>query len=558
MSKNDLSTVRFSAAWAAFGDALGFITEGADSSRLKSRVNSTKITTTVPWHRKIGGLYGPRVTLPVGCYSDDTQLRLATSRSIRGDGTFDVEAFAKVELPVWLAYSLGGGIGSREAASSLRNTGINWFSNFYERKGNSYMKGGGNGAAMRIQPHVWAAQEKSRPESFIPDVVKNSICTHGHPRGILGAVFHSLCLAKTLEDGQIPSPSFWKTAVAYFHVVASLVRKDPELSAFWLPVWEEKAQDTMESMFNRVISECSNDIEIINECLSRSPLCSYAQIAKELGVFSKENRGSGTKTTLLAATLSWMYRDRDPTVALTEAANLLSTDTDTIATMSGALLGCIAEYPPKGEVLDLAYIESESTRMYSVSIRKQVDSFMYPDLGTWKPPKSQLDVVGRVHSGYAIAGLGTAKPHGKDYVSKGTENSVWQWLRLEMGQTVLCKRREVVKMLPSESLPMKSWTKPTLIGAKDKPSGTIPTSTGQSSLFEPSSRERPVKTRLRTIDELTQEAIRSGFNSKLIGEHVLELAKGEDGIERAISYVSIVAKARITRQRETGLKRGKK
>lgn len=59
------------------------------------------------------------VDLPAGCYSDDTQLRLATSGSILGDAHFDVETFAKVELTIWPSYALGGGRGTKAAAAVL-------------------------------------------------------------------------------------------------------------------------------------------------------------------------------------------------------------------------------------------------------------------------------------------------------------------------------------------------------------------------------------------------------------------------------------------------------
>src|SRR5262249_51229884 len=151
--------------------------------------------TTIPWKRRIGGKFGVDIELPAGCYSDDTQLRLATARTIRDDGKFDVEIFAKIEIPVWLSYSLGAGRGTKAAANSLCKRETNWLSNFFDDSGQVYTKGGGNGAAMRIQPHVWACKEPGKPEQFLLDVIRNSICTHGHARGIFGAIFHALSLA---------------------------------------------------------------------------------------------------------------------------------------------------------------------------------------------------------------------------------------------------------------------------------------------------------------------------------------------------------------------------
>ena len=159
-----------SALWAAAGDAVGWIGELTDERGVRRRVGSPRIHKPVTWRRKLGR-FGPTVQLPAGTYSDDTQLRLAVSRAIRASGEFDIEAFAKVELPVWLAYSLGGGRGTVAAATNLGRNNVAWFSNFFARNdGPQYVESGGNGAAMRVQPHVWKS-DPSKHEAFIPDVL---------------------------------------------------------------------------------------------------------------------------------------------------------------------------------------------------------------------------------------------------------------------------------------------------------------------------------------------------------------------------------------------------
>src|SRR5438876_809185 len=106
--------VRLSALWAAWGDAVGFISELApDGKALRHRVGDTRVVGTKPWVRRLGGHYGIDAHLPPGCYSDDTQLRLASSRAIKSGGQFDVHSFAKAELVVWQAYALGGGRSTR-------------------------------------------------------------------------------------------------------------------------------------------------------------------------------------------------------------------------------------------------------------------------------------------------------------------------------------------------------------------------------------------------------------------------------------------------------------
>ena len=105
--------------WSAYGDALGFMSELVDTAGLVSRTGLTKVETTESWTYKLGGRYGAPIRLPAGMYSDDTQLRLATSRALGRDGQFNIDAFSKIELPVWLSYSLGGGKGTKAAAANL-------------------------------------------------------------------------------------------------------------------------------------------------------------------------------------------------------------------------------------------------------------------------------------------------------------------------------------------------------------------------------------------------------------------------------------------------------
>ena len=169
------------ALWAAYGDALGWISEMTDPAGLRRRTGGRPLTEPVAWTRRIGGRSGVTASLPQGCYSDDTQLRLATSRAIRPDG-FDVEAFAKVELPVWLSYGLGGGKSTNAAAAHLALPSSAWWRNRFK----GWTQSGGNGAAMRIQPHVWASRTPEYAESYLLDVVRNAVCTHSHPTGLLG------------------------------------------------------------------------------------------------------------------------------------------------------------------------------------------------------------------------------------------------------------------------------------------------------------------------------------------------------------------------------------
>lgn len=531
-----------SAKWAAYGDGLGFITELADAPGVKKRAGVQAITKLVPWRRLVGGKFGAFVELPAGCYSDDTQLRLATSRAIRGSGEFDVEAFAKVEVPVWLSYALGAGRGTKIAATSLAKDNINWFSNFFDGMSGRYVNGGGNGAAMRIQPHVWCARDST--DSYLQDVLRNSVCTHGHARGILGAVFHSVCLSQALESRTYPGPDQWEQAVQVLSRVPEIVRGDSALSTFWLPTWERLSGTSLAQAVRNVQNECMMDIEFVGSLSWNAvPSLNYRELAERLGLLEDTQRGSGTKTAILGAALPWLFQNENPEQALLAAANLLGSDTDTIATMAGAIIGAVAEDSPSGRIADHEYIESEARRMHAIRIGAVSSSFSYPDILRWQPPRTLLDAVGKDGDGFYVTGLGRAKPVGSEISGRSGDDVVWQWLCLDFGQTILAKRRKDPRATIVQNAPK-------LIESQAKINST--SAEHQTDIFD--SLEVGVNERreAKTLDEMTSEAIRNGFDPTLIGAQLLEVADRQNGVEQAIAYSAIIAKARAARGRRRG------
>ena len=531
-----------SALWAAFGDAVGFPTELISANEFSKRNNIKAISGPIDWTRRVGGLFGPEVSFPVGTYSDDTQLRLSTSRAIRGDGYFDVENFAKVELTVWLNYALGAGRGSKLAASNLCLRETRWSQNFYSNSGNSYWNGGGNGAAMRVQPHVWHGFNSPK-DAIVRDVVRNSICTHGHPRAIIGAAIHSLILHQTLENGEIVNPAKWRDIGDSAAILAyEAIVDDPELSLVWVPIWEDLSSKSLQETWGDTLLEWHSCVDLANDKLSDSKdqLSTYHSILTELGGFTKEERGSGLKTVLYSAAIAWLYRGSPPETGLLAAANVFSSDTDTIATMAGALIGAVAEFSPKYEIQDADYIIEEARRLFRIGNGNREQSFKYPDLLTWVPPRNQSDSWRITADSSELLGLGELQLLGSPFFSKKGTELMWQWCMLPFGQTVLAKRRNNL-----------------VIGEQGKGVAGPPLSkevqTSQKPLFSVVNRIENESHALKAmnLDEHTQLCIKSGFNAETIGSSLLSLSQGADGIEKAIAFAAIIAKAKIARsQRE--------
>ncbi|MEX0291093.1 MAG: ADP-ribosylglycohydrolase family protein [Flavobacteriaceae bacterium] len=432
-----------SSLWSAYGDALGFITELANEKVLKARIGTAEVSALRSWTRKIGGMAGGFVDFPAGVYSDDTQLRLAVSRAISATGYFDVEAFAKIELAVWQSYCLGAGRGSKVASENICKASVDWFSNFYDVKGASYFNSGGNGAVMRIQPHVWSSGQKSLT-SILLDVCKNTICTHGHPRAFVGSCFHASFLYYVLREERIPSVESWFDIVDEIKIVPELLQSDYQLQTAWLPYWEGFIDASFSEKYQDAVDELTNTIVQLIELddIGKSEKEKYKYVVKMLGGLTDAERGSALKTSVFASYLSYLYPS-NPSEAMIVAANTLDSDTDSIATMCGAILGLVVDERPPEVVLDDEYIKFEAARMYEISEALPVQSFNYPALGAWAPPRNKSDSLRLSKSGaHYVAGLGEVIFTGRSAVRGKNKSLRWEWVVTKFGQTLLIRSKD--------------------------------------------------------------------------------------------------------------------
>jgi ADP-ribosylglycohydrolase len=527
-----LHPVVSSALWAAWGDALGFITELTTSlGEVSRRSGGAKVESTVPWRRRIGGRFGPMVDLPAGTYSDDTQLRLAVSRSIRANGRFDVEAFSKIELPVFLSYELRAGRGTKAAAYEMMKRHVRWSSNFFENDRASYLSTGGNGAAMRIQPHVWSTPGHD-PRHFVGWVAADAIVTHGHPRGVVGAVIHANALSSVLRRGHVPDPEVWPQIVEYAATIPDVMQEHEALRDRWLPMWEKGAGKPWREAVDETIAEgISMVAEAQRAARSDDREAAYREVITAFGGKRRETAGSGMIAALASLVAAWLYRD-DAVAGLRMVVNQLGTDTDTIATLTGALLGATGLPLPPGPLLDSDYIVAEAERMVSVSERQPAANFPHPDPLKWRPPSSLADAVGTANGGLSVAGLGPVHSTDGQYEITGKSPTLYQWMTLAHGQTILIKRRPDPKPLPATALPLER-------PAQASPNGSAPR---QAALFdEEEGRAEAGAAEAAGFDAALERVIASGFDERVVGHEILSLAA--KSVAQASQFASAVIAA---------------
>ena len=182
-------------------------------------------------------------------------------------------------------------------------------------------------------------------------------------------------------------------------------------------------------------------------------ITAYEDLVTRFDLRDPATRGSGTVTAITALVLA-AARPSDPAGASRLAAQAIGTDTDTIATMAGALIGATETAPEAPHVLDMDYISSEAIRLADIASGKETKQFSYPDLLGWTPPRSQLDAVGYAGPDVVLAGLGWLKPvEGAKPV--GSRSTKWLWTESDFGPTFLVKHRADLRQLAKGNWPVR-------------------------------------------------------------------------------------------------------
>jgi hypothetical protein len=212
--------------------------------------------------------------------------------------------------------------------------------------------------------------------------------------------------------------------------------------------------------------------------------------------------------------------------------------------MAGAMLGILASDEPKGAIADRDVIAGEADRMAAIAEGQQVASFPYPSLVTWSSPKAQLDSIVADGDQLQLSGLGPAGVVEQVFRDTGKTPSTWEWLRLWFGQQVLIRRRPRPAAL-SESHRVHQMS--SYLTATPPPQDPTQLSLRDDAQPLRITRDRPALDD-SDLHELTEYVIDSGFDERTIGEAMLALARRPGGVNDAIGFAAIIAKAIATRQ----------
>lgn len=322
---------------AAVGDALGWPQENR-SSNLDRKAPEPAMAFR-SWRRRSGGRFSPyEENIGAGDYSDDTQMLCAVGRSLaHGDGWY--EWLTKVELPAFPPYQRGAG-GAVLGACRAWTAGVPPWQPHKASNPRAYFNAGGNGGAMRVLPHAIAAAAGGSlidPNRVFADVT----ATHGHLRAAVGAAVHAAALrAGMIFDGTL----------GYGELIGMLLDKRDLWSVMpepgdvpydWINAWDSNTQTRFSDAWQAVVDEMVALLATAQKGMSAGALGSERDTLAEIGCTATKIVGAGTVSAAGAVYLASRWA-ANPRAGLLAAAYLPKADTDTLASMTGSILGAFS------------------------------------------------------------------------------------------------------------------------------------------------------------------------------------------------------------------------
>lgn len=220
------------------------------------------------------------------------------------------------------------------------------------------------------------------------------------------------------------------------------------LGSTWVGLWQQATGEEFRDVWRSTSDEfCVAVKDAMGQTdAAENVEAAYVRVVDRLGLREPKQQGSGILTTVAAVALAAQASKAHEGVVV--AANAVGTDTDTIASMAGALLGaCDGATSPPEEPLDSDYLRAAADRLVAVSRGEQATNYTYPDLLTWSAPATLADALVSDNGDLAVEGLGPAERMAVDATYNARRNFAWEWVRTNFGQSLLIKRRPEVKPL---------------------------------------------------------------------------------------------------------------
>lgn len=320
----------------AIGDALGWPNE----PRSKNRSNNKNVGQFIQWERSYNRPFWYNETIKKGEYSDDTQMMLAVARSVLLKNW--KHHFINNELPFWLKYERGGGGALLRAARAYERSD-SLLSPTYAHE---YFYAGGNGVTMRILPHVIGFNGNNLNE-LMTDIQIDASLTHGHPRAFLGATCYAFILSYLMnKKSTLEFKELIEIALDGVDIWGQFLNE--KAFSEWLNSSNQLCEYDFLATWIETKELMKHNLEFISNSLDKGLLSDDNEVLETIGCLGKEN-GAGDVAALASIYFVSKYAN-NPILGLTIPAYLKGADTDTVASITGGLLGmlCGEKWIPDG------------------------------------------------------------------------------------------------------------------------------------------------------------------------------------------------------------------
>ena len=211
---------------------------------------------------------------------------------------------------------------------------------------------------MRVLPHALFLADQDEPAVLVHDVVRDGVATHGHPRALVGATACAYAAWSLMRRNR---------TLGFGELLDLLIDEHGGWGAFpdmergagaWFAAANRVFDEPYERLWKRTVEEMRQLLEQARNGIRAGALADDRAVLDDLGCFGRF-KGAGTVTAAAAAYLAARHAAQ-PAQGVLRAAFERGADTDTLAAMTGALLGCLAgdEWLPAPwrDVQDAAYL----------------------------------------------------------------------------------------------------------------------------------------------------------------------------------------------------------
>ncbi|GIG67082.1 hypothetical protein HNR73_004045 [Phytomonospora endophytica] len=259
---------------------------------------------------------------------------IAVARARLVAGTEWAAWLRRIEWPFLLEYERGAGASVKRACHAWGKNDAAWGKRADDQE--KYFAAGANGAAMRIAPHAIVHHQGSFSELAV-DVVRDAATTHGHPRALLGALVHAYALWISMRQ-PAPLPYGWLIKTTLEGLVDWREPVWREFDGNWLDAAAKAYPEGYEQVWDATVREVEDLLTKAQISLDSGALSSPSGFLEAHGLTRRATNGSGTLCAVGAIYLAARSAS-SPDRGISVPARLDGADTDTLASMTGSLLG---------------------------------------------------------------------------------------------------------------------------------------------------------------------------------------------------------------------------